>query len=117
MVKHSEACICYVPVAAFSEAIVLGSMRWGSEVGYTMSGKVFFESSVFTSIIGVEGYNFSVKVIFDYCFKFGKDGDDIGFAVHRVKPNVFGEVVNKNNVKTKTSIGHNRSRAPNVRVD
>ena len=63
-----------------------------------MDGKIRFEGNIFPTIIGIKTLYFCVKLIFHKISELRKNCLNVGFMSHRIEPNVFGIVVNKNNI-------------------
>ena len=81
-----------------------------------MDGKIRFEGNIFPTNIGIKALYSGVKLIFHKISELRKNCCNIGFMSHRVEPNVFGVVVNKNN-KIFGAINANVMRGtPNIRV-
>ena len=82
-----------------------------------MGGKKIFHGSVLTSIVGVDCDYMCFKIIFNSSFEFGKNGKDIRFMTHRIKPDIFGKMINKDDLKSIAYGGRNGSRSLNISVD
>lgn len=86
-------------------------------MGNTKSSKELSKLLIFPPTIRVSGSNGGFKIIFHQCFKGGENGKDFRFALKGIKPNVFCEMINKDNIVMKTFNGRNRGWTPNICVN
>lgn len=64
-----------------------------------MYRKILFKSNKFTAIIQVKTFDFGLKFVFNKVFKLREDAAHTGFSFHGIKPNVFGKMINQNQIK------------------
>lgn len=68
----------------------------------TTGSKKIFEFDRLTTPIRVQSRNFCFEIIFDKGFKFGKNMKHVIFEFNGVEPNVFGVMVDKDNIICRT---------------
>ena len=85
-------------MSSFRVAIVFRGMWWSGEVGNAVEREIIFEDHIFASIIRVESDNFFRKIIFHNGLVSFENFLNFKFFFEGVEPNVFCEVINKNNI-------------------
>jgi len=63
-----------------------------------MCSKKIFESCKFTAIVGIEGDDFMLEIIFNNGFKAYESSLDIRFALQRIKPCITCKMIHKDNI-------------------
>jgi hypothetical protein len=81
---------------------------------YAMYLEKIFESCKFASIIGIEGDDFMLEIIFNNGFKPYECRLDIRFAFQRIEPCITCKMIHKNNIIFKAINGVYRS-SPYIR--
>jgi hypothetical protein len=79
----------------FRDAIMFRCVWWGSMMRNAMYLKKIFESCKFTSIIGIEGDDFMLEIIFNNGFKAYESRLDIRFALQRIEPCITCKMIYK----------------------
>jgi hypothetical protein len=76
---------------------------------YAIYLKKIFESCKFTSMIGIEGDDFMLEIIFNNGFKVYECRLDIRFAFKSIEPCITCKMIHKNNIIFKVINGVHRS--------
>lgn len=71
-------------------------------MGNSICGEKSSKCQVFATVVGVKSMYFIFKIFFNNCFESRKDGFDFRFLLERVKPDIFGKMINKDNIIFKT---------------
>jgi hypothetical protein len=67
-------------------------------VGNVIERRIIFECHIFSSIIRIESDNFMREIIFHNSLVMYKNFLNFIFSFEGVKPYVFGEIINENNI-------------------
>jgi hypothetical protein len=87
--KKRKACFDDVAVLALNGAILLVGVWAGDPMCDSCILKIFMESAIFTSPIGLNNFNFLVKKQFNLFLELIKDGFNIGFGMKKINPCEF----------------------------
>ncbi len=116
LMKQGKASFNYVAVTTFRVAVVFRSVGRGGEKGDALGGKKRTHSDVLTAIVRVKSFDSATKEIFYETFEIFESLENVRFVFKGIEPNVFGEVIDKNNIIFVARVRQNRGR-PNIRVN
>ena len=77
MSKQRHSCFHYVTVSSFRNAVVFRGVWWTGEMLNPMISKKRSETSVLTTIIRVEGFDFRTELILHQRFECRKEMDNL----------------------------------------
>ena len=104
MRDQRESCFYNVTMSSFRVAIMFKSVWMSNEMKYSIGSNKIGQSDKFSTIICIKCVNFKGEMVFNNDLKLYKNILHLRFLFKWVKPNVFGEVINKDDIVLKPSL-------------